>query len=652
MSNYWSDEGRKSLARIYPRLTPYLENLSADDKTLFLERLATQLPNILQTLIPLYGRRYDFFYHFEQIILTAIQYFMERPTSSKKLDEARVAQPDWFQSEHMLGGVCYVDRFAGDLKGILDKIDYFEEIGLTYLHLLPLFLCPEDNSDGGYAVSDYRQVNPELGTMEDLREVAEALQERGISLVVDFIFNHTSDEHIWAQKARTDDPIYRDFYYFFPDRAQPDAYERHLREIFPEQAPGSFTYLPEQDAWVWTTFNHFQWDLNYSNPDVFRAMLAELLFLANVGVDVFRLDAVAFTWKKIGTDCENLPEAHLLIQAFYAVMQVVAPAVIFKSEAIVHPDDVVRYFGLAERAGKECQISYYPMLMVLLWDALATRKIDLMTTALSKRYKIPASCSWVNYVRCHDDIGWGFADEDAALLGINGHDHRNFLNAFYTGRFDGSFARGLPFNYNPKTGDMRISGMAASLVGLEEGLAENNPEKIENSIRRHLLIHNIIFSIGGIPLIYLNDEIGKINDYSYEDNPNLVQDNRWVHRPATDWEQMQKRNVPDTIEHRIFSKMMQMIQLRKQLACFANGEMKLVNTYNIHVLGYLRGPNQVDKVLILANFSEQIQPVIRKVLVEAGLSHDIIDLINPNGLDLDREIIILEPYQYLWITKD
>lgn len=652
MDKYWLNEGQKSFARLQPKLNTRFAQTSDAEKSAFLERLPTQLPIILQTLYPLYGQRYDFFYHIEQITEMAAEYFIERSNSLKTLDAKRSNNPNWFQSEQMVGGVCYIDRFAGDLGGLLDKLDYFEELGLTYLHLMPLFLCPEDNSDGGYAISDYRQVNPALGTMDDLKEVAVALGERGISLVVDFVFNHTSDEHQWAQQALAGDPDYHEFYYFFPDRTQPNAYENNLREIFPEQAPDNFTYLSQRDEWVWTTFNHFQWDLNYSNPDVFRAMLGELLFLANIGVDVFRLDAVAFTWKQMGTNCENLPEAHLLIQAFYAVMQIVAPAVIFKSEAIVHPDDVVRYFGVGEQAGRECQISYNPMLMVLLWDALATRKVDLMNYALAKRHQIPENCAWVNYVRCHDDIGWGFANEDAAILGINGHDHRNFLNAFYTGQFEGSFAKGLPFNYNPKTGDMRISGMAASLAGLEQALVAQDDIQIEHSIRRHLLIHSIILSMGGIPLIYLNDEIGKLNDYSYADNPHLAQDNRWVHRPATDWAQMSRRQMVNTIENRIFSQMLHMIDQRKKLPVLANGQMELINTHNNHVLGYLRGAATNKQVLILANFSEHIQPIVTNSLRKNGFEANAHDLIQSRPLDLRPESLILEPYQYLWIEND
>ncbi|MCI0711794.1 MAG: alpha-amylase family protein [Chloroflexi bacterium] len=651
MANYWQIEGQKTFERLQPRLENIISDLPQEDQTKFWERLERQMPDILQTLVPLYGERYDFFYHLETILAAAAEYYLRRPAELKVLDVEREANTSWFQSEQMMGAVCYVDRFAGDLKHLAGKIPYFQELGITYLHLMPLFLSPEDNSDGGYAVSDYRQVDPALGTMGDLRELAHLFRENGISLVIDFVFNHTSDEHQWAEKARAGEDAYREYYFFFRDRTMPDAYEQNLREIFPEQAPGSFTYLKDIDMWVWTTFNTFQWDLNYSNPVVFREMLSEMLFLANVGVEIFRLDAVAFTWKRLGTNCENQPEAHLLIQAFFAIMQVVAPAVLFKSEAIVHPDDVVRYFGRGDRAGKECQISYNPMLMVLLWDALATRKVNLMNYALAKRFAIPDNCAWVNYVRVHDDIGWGFADEDAAMVGINGFDHRQFLNAFYTGRFEGTFARGLPFNYNPKTGDMRISGMAASLVGLEQALELGIAEYIEHAIRRHLLIHSIILSIGGIPLLYLNDEVATMNDYSYEDDPNIAQDNRWVHRPYTDWENNALRDIPGTIQHRVFSEIQRMIELRKSLPALAGNEMKLVNTHNGNIFGFVRSPDRVDKVMVLANFSEHPHFILKEVLIASGLSHKIDDLITPGSIDLKSEAVVMEPYQYRWITK-
>jgi len=361
----------------------------------------------------------------------------------------------------------------------------------------------------------------------------------------------------------------------------PDTYDAHLREIFPDVRRGSFTYRPEIDRWVWTTFHSFQWDLNYRNPVVFNRMAEEMLFLANAGVEALRLDAVAFTWKQLGTSCENLPEAHLLIQAFNALARIAAPALLFKSEAIVHPDDVARYI-----APGECQLSYNPLLMALLWETLATREARLLRFSMQRRFRIDPGCAWVNYVRCHDDIGWTFSDEDAWQLGIKGFDHRQFLNAFYTGRFEGSFARGLPFQFNPATRDMRISGSCASLAGLEQALREGDEEDIELAVRRILLIHGVILSIGGIPLIYLGDEVGTLNDYSYRDDPAKADDSRWVHRPAVDWDRLARRRDESTVEGRIYTRLRRLIDLRQANPAFGGGETQIIDVGNPYVFGY------------------------------------------------------------------
>ncbi len=510
MNNRQSLDLKTETARSFARLVPRLEQAFADqlttsDWTTFRRRLDEHFPRLFPLLLDLYGDRYDFFYHLEQILNLAAGSWCSRSAGLKQLDADRERNPTWHQSEQMLGGVCYVDLFAGDLSTLRDKVHYFKESGLTYLHLMPIFRTPAGDSDGGYAVSDYRQVDPRLGTMDDLGMLADELRVEGISLVLDFVFNHTSDGHRWAKAALAGDPEYMDYYFIFPDRAMPDAYDRTLREIFPDKHRGSFSYRSEIDSWVWTTFNTFQWDLNYRNPAVFRDMAGEMLFLANAGAEVLRLDALAFVWKELGTDCENLPKAHTLIQAFNALLRMAAPALLFKSEAIVHPDEVNKYIGV-----DECQLSYNPLLMALLWNSMATREVRLLRHSMAHRFRIPEGTTWVNYVRCHDDIGWTFDDADAGMLGINGLDHRRFLNAFFTGRFPGSFARGLPFQENPRTGDARISGMLASLAGLEQALQSHNPAEIELSIRRILLLHAVIFSIGGIPLIYLGDEIGAL----------------------------------------------------------------------------------------------------------------------------------------------
>ncbi len=635
-----------SLARLLPRLEArFADQIATPEWAAFRTRLETQFPTLFSHLLPLYGGQYDFFYHLEELLALLAQMGLTRPAELQALDTAREADPTWFQSERMLGGVAYVDLFAGDLAGIRAKIPYFKEVGLTYLHLMPLFEAPAGNSDGGYAVSSYREVNPALGTMAELADLATELRHNGISLVVDFVFNHTSDEHTWAKGALAGDPEYQGYYYMFPDRQMPDAYEHNLREIFPEVRRGNFTWRPDVERWVWTTFNSFQWDLNYSNPEVFRAMAEEMLFLANSGIEVLRLDALAFVWKRLGTNCENLPEAHLLIQAFNTVARIAAPALLFKSEAIVHPDEVVRYIGAGE-----CQLSYNPLLMALLWNTLATRDVALLEESLRERFPIPPDCAWVNYVRVHDDIGWTFDDAVASRLGINGYDHRRFLNQFYTGRFPGSFARGLPFQENPRTGDARISGTGASLAGLEAALLdEGDPLLVQLAIRRILLIHGIILSIGGIPLLYFGDEVGTLNDYSYSADPAKADDSRWVHRPRTDGTRLARRTDPMTPEGQIFSELRRLIIARQQHPVFGGPARatEIIHTGSAPVFGYTR-QHAGQRVLVLANFSEHAQRVATNEIRLYGRGYRFVDLVSREQVTLENDLV-LGPYRFVWL---
>jgi glycosidase len=637
-------QAQLSLERILPRLKARFAKVEPAAWEPFQVRLETNFETLFDLLLHLYGGQYDFFYHLESILETAARMWLARPEELKALDAQREADPLWFQSQEMLGGVCYVDLFAGDLAGVRAKIPYFKALGLTYLHLMPLYLSPDGDNDGGYAVSSYRQVDPALGTMEQLARLATELRREGMSLVLDFVYNHTSDEHEWAQCALAGHAECREYYFIFPDRETPDAYDAHLREIFPDVRRGSFTYRPEVEGWVWTTFHSFQWDLNYRNPVVFNRMAEEMLFLANVGVEVLRLDAVAFAWKELGTSCENLPQAHMLIQAFNALARMAAPALLFKSEAIVHPDDVARYI-----APHECQISYNPLLMALLWETLATRQVRLLQYSMQNRFEINSGCAWVNYVRCHDDIGWTFSDEDAVHLGINGFDHRQFLNTFYSGRFEGSFARGLPFQFNPTTRDMRISGTCASLAGLEKALQEKTLEvsHVELAIRRILLIHSVILSIGGIPLIYLGDEIGTLNDYGYRNDPAKVDDSRWVHRPAADWDRIARRSDEDSVQGRVYARLRRLIDLRKENPAFAGGETDFIDTGNPQVFGYVR-QHEGQRVLVLASFIETEQRIPANELRLHGLGYTFIDLVSGEGITGDGDLI-LEPYGFVWL---
>jgi amylosucrase len=597
----------------------------------FARRFAAHFPTLHPLFVELYGERDDGLEQLAAVVAEAAASWFSRPLELKARDDLREQNPDWYLSNQMLGGVCYVDRYAGSLQGVRDSIPYFEELGMTYLHLMPLFESPEGNSDGGYAVSSYRRVNPALGTMDDLAALAADLRLAGISLVVDFIFNHTSNEHEWARKAVSGDSQYEDFYLIFPDREMPDAYEKTVREIFPDDHPGSFVQLPD-GRWIWATFYHFQWDLNYANPAVFRAMAGEMLFLANQGVEILRMDAVAFIWKRLGTPSESLPEAHLLLRAFNAVLRMAAPSLLFKSEAIVHPDEVIEYVSL-----EECQLSYNPLQMALTWEALATRDPRMLQQALERRHALPEGTAWVNYVRSHDDIGWTFADEDAAEFGINGYYHRRFLNDFYVGRFPGSFARGVPFQENPKTGDARITGTTASLAGIESGDA--------GGVDRVLLAHAIAMSTGGVPLLYLGDEVAQLNDYSYTDDPATAGDSRWVHRPARSVERYAQRADADTDAGRVYSGLTALIRARQGTPELAGGELIGFDARHPSDLAYQR-PGEDAVMLVLANVGDDLALI--DPLTLGGFAHAAVDVVSGDEVDLVHGVA-LEPHGFVWL---
>jgi amylosucrase len=598
----------------------------------FAKRLSTYGPRMVQELAHLYGERADFEQVVEHLLRVAYEGWSERPADLKALDAQREQTPDWFASHQMLGGVCYANLWAGGFKGLQEQIPYLKnELGLTYLHVMPPYRCPQPHNDGGYAVSSYRDTDPALGNMADLRALFTALRQAGISPVLDFVFNHTSDEHAWAQQAAAGDAELSGYYWIFPDRSEPDVYEQTVREIFPDEHPGAFTQLPD-GRWIWTTFHTYQWDLNYSNPAVFTAMAREMLFIANLGADFLRMDAVAFVWKRKGTPCENLPEAHHLLRAYNALCRIAAPSLLFKSEAIVHPDDVAGYIST-----EECQASYNPLQMALLWNSLATREVNLLQHALEHRHALPAHTAWVNYVRSHDDIGWTFADEDALHFGIDGFAHRQFLNKFFVNRFPGSFARGEPFQDNPLTGDCRISGTAASLCGVEQGDV--------HAIARLLLMYGVALSSGGIPLIYLGDEVATLNDYGWQDDAHKAEDSRWLHRPARDAARYAQRHDPSTPAGRMFGGLTHLIGLRRHLPALSGGTLQAFWTHNPAVLGFQRGQG-AGAVLVLANFSEQVQALDAAVL--AALPVQAVDLVGGGGVEL-REGLALQPYQQLWL---
>jgi len=634
-----------SLRRILPRIEGrFREETDPAEWEAFLDRVRARFPGLFSQLYALYGHQYDFFFHLESILASTTEMWLRRPGELRALDGLREADPHWYQSNRMVGAMCYVDLFAGDLEGLREEISYLAEMGVTCLHLMPLFKVPAGDNDGGYAVSDYRTVDPPLGTMEELRELATDLRHRGISLILDFIFNHTSEEHEWARRALAGSREYQGYYYMFPDRKLPDAYEASMPEVFTEDHPGAFTYQTRIKKWVWTTFHTYQWDLNYQNPEVFHQMTREMLFLANQGVEILRLDAVAFLWKRLGTNCQNLPEAHRLIQAFNAVAAMAAPATVLLSEAIVHPDEVRKYIGT-----EECPLSYNPQLMALLWESLATRDVRVLRMAMERRLAIPGGCSWVNYVRCHDDIGWAFSDEEVMAAGFDPDQHRRFLTDFYTGAFSGTFARGVPFQVDVATGDARVSGTSASLTGVEKALEEDDPKELDLAIRRILLLHGVIITMAGIPLLYLGDEIATLNDPSYDYDPEKTGDTRWLHRAPFDWSRAEERRDPETVPGKVYHGLLRLLQIRTQNRAFHGSEIEVADTGNPRVFGFLR-VHEEEVVFVLANFSEVAQRLEARRLRQMGMRKTVVDLFAGRTITAARELV-LEPYQLMVLRR-
>lgn len=478
----------------------------------------------------------------------ATRAYLERADDLHLLDYQRALTPDWLQQPGQVGYACYADRFAGTLVELVDKVDYLHELGVTYLHLMPALKPREGHNDGGYAIADYRQVRPDLGTVEDLRHLATALRRNRITLVMDLVLNHVAREHEWAERARAGEGRYRDYFHIYPDRQVPDEFEQSLPEVFPDFAPGSFSWDEDLQGWVWTTFNEWQWDLNWANPQVLTEFVDIILFLANLGVEVLRLDAIAFTWKRMATTCQNEPEVHDLTQVLRTVVRIAASAVAFKAEAIVGPRDLVPYLGVGRHVGRVSDLAYHNSLMVQIWSMLASGETLLARHALTALPATPPLGTWICYVRCHDDIGWAIDDRDAAEVGISGFEHRRFLARWYDGSFAGSWSEGLLFQVNETTGDMRTSGTAAALLGLAGAAGEAQ----DAAQARFFLAHAIIYGWGGIPVIWSGDEIATPNDPHWADEAGHGEDNRWAHRPRLDWERAQSRTDPGTPEGRAF----------------------------------------------------------------------------------------------------
>ena len=615
----------------------------------FYTRLGANFYAIHSLFSGLYGHRDDFKLQMLRLVETMAKGYIDRSAELERLDILREQDHNWFLSQKWVGIALYSNGFDDNLSGLANKSNYFQELGINMVHIMPILKCPEGKSDGGYAISDFRQIDDSIGDLEDLRVIVEDFRKRDILLVLDIVLNHTSDEHEWAKKAMKGDSRFQDYYYIFEGREVPDMFEQSMPEVFPESDPGNFTWYPEMEKWVMTVFHHYQWDLNYSNPAVFIEILDIIMFWANQGVDVLRLDAVAFLWKKIGTSCQNERNAHLILQLMKDCCQVSAPGVLFIAEAIVAPVEIIKYFGEDAIAAKECEIAYNATLMALLWDGIATKNTKLLNQGIKSLPHKLERATWLNYVRCHDDIGFGFDDNDICLAGYEPSSHRRFLVDYFTGQFDGS-ARGLEFM------DGRICGSLASLVGLESALEMEDENLITAAIDKILLLYGIILSFGGIPLIYNGDAIGVLNDYSFREDPSKSNDNRWVHRPKIDWEKAELRKKQGTSQYRIFTAMKKMIAIRKEISAFADfNNRELLQLENEHLLGFIRFDHQrpSEKVLILANFDVNPQYLDLSALSNTGFSSvygRFIDLYSGKKPSQQDERIVLQGYQFYWLA--
>ncbi len=589
-----------------------IENIIADqlpekliENNLFSSRFIANASFIRSLYYGIYGGHAKADIFFDKLLAIIITAFKDRNLQLKQKDISKLQKGNWFLSNDLAGMSLYVDRFCGTISNIEEKLAYFEELGVNLLHLMPLFESPEGESDGGYAVSNFREVAKRFGSIADLQHLQQNMQDNDMYLMIDIVLNHTSHKHEWARKANAGDTVFQDFFYMYDDRKIPDEFEKSMPEIFPESSPGNFTWIKECNKWVMTVFHHYQWDLNYSNPEVFVAMLDTIFFYANLGIDILRIDAPAFIWKQVGTSCQNLPEAHNILRLTKLCTEVATPGMALLGEAIVSPKEIMNYFGTETFTAKECDFAYNATQMALQWDALATANTKTMLAAQNILLKKPVGTSWITYTRCHDDIGLGYDDYMIQQSGFNAYEHRKFLKNYYSGNYPGSPARGALFSYNPKTGDARISGTLASLCGLEKAIAENNKNEITISINKILLMQSLSFFVGGLPMIFYGDEVGYVNDYTYLDDTGKSYDNRWMHRPVVNWAKNQLKEVEGTIENKVFKGTQRLLDIRKKLPAVAdNCNLIWIKPHNIHITGFIR-TSQEQQIFCLFNFGSK-----------------------------------------------
>lgn len=566
-------------------------------------------------------------------------YYLKRSTELKKRDIKKEKNPDWFKEKEMLGMMLYIDNFAGNLKGVEKKLAYLKECNVNCLHLMPFLDTPKGKSDGGYAVADFRKVRPDLGTMKDLARLTEKCHENGMNVCMDFVMNHTSEEHEWAKRARAGEGEYMSRYFFYDNGDIPARYEETVPQVFPTTAPGNFTWLPEIGHYVLTTFYPYQWDLNYRNPRVFNEMMYNFLFLANQGMDIIRIDAVPYIWKELGTSCRNLKEVHTIVRMMRMIAEIVCPSVILLGEVVMEPEKVVPYFGTVEKP--ECHMLYNVTTMATTWNSIATRDIRLLKKQMDIVSRLPKQYTFLNYLRCHDDIGWGLDFDTMKQWGMEEPSHKRYLNDYFTGKIAGSISRGELYNDDPVTQDARFCGTTASMCGIEAAGFEGNAEKMQTAIQEDLMLHAYMLTQSGIPMLYSGDELGQVNDYSYKDDAEKASDSRYLHRGAFLWELADKRKDLSTVQGQLFQMLNRLEQIRRQENVFS--QEAEVYTYDVHndsILGILR-EYKGERFIALFNFSENEQTAWMQ---EEGIFRNLV-----NGEIVEVKDPVLKGYEFVWM---
>ncbi|MCB5370218.1 amylosucrase [Mediterraneibacter faecis] len=566
-------------------------------------------------------------------------YYLKRSTELKKRDIKKEKNPDWFKEKEMLGMMLYIDNFAGNLKGVEKKLAYLKECNVNCLHLMPFLDTPKGKSDGGYAVADFRKVRPDLGTMKDLARLTEKCHENGMNVCMDFVMNHTSEEHEWAKRARAGEGEYMSRYFFYDNGDIPARYEETVPQVFPTTAPGNFTWLPEIGHYVLTTFYPYQWDLNYRNPRVFNEMMYNFLFLANQGMDIIRIDAVPYIWKELGTSCRNLKEVHTIVRMMRMIAEIVCPSVILLGEVVMEPEKVVPYFGTVEKP--ECHMLYNVTTMATTWNSIATRDIRLLKKQMDIVSRLPKQYTFLNYLRCHDDIGWGLDFDTMKQWGMEEPSHKRYLNDYFTGKIADSISRGELYNDDPVTQDARFCGTTASMCGIEAAGFEGNAEKMQTAIQEDLMLHAYMLTQSGIPMLYSGDELGQVNDYSYKDDAEKASDSRYLHRGAFLWELADKRKDLSTVQGQLFQMLNRLEQIRRQENVFS--QEAEVYTYDVHndsILGILR-EYKGERFIALFNFSENEQTAWMQ---EEGIFRNLV-----NGEIVEVKDPVLKGYEFVWM---